>query len=117
MPALRRKAGTSLTTRPRRLTVPSVGSRKPATMLRVVVLPQPDGPSSERNSPRATSRLTPWSTGVDPYRIDTSRSWTSISTERGLSAPAGARLSAEDRGPALGPLAELLADDVVVRRQ
>ena len=31
--------------------VPAVGSMKPAIMRRVVVLPQPEGPSSETNSP------------------------------------------------------------------
>jgi hypothetical protein len=30
---------------------PSVGVSKPAIILRVVVLPQPDGPSIEKNSP------------------------------------------------------------------
>ena len=34
---------------------PAVGSTKPATMRRVVVLPQPEGPSRTRNSPSATS--------------------------------------------------------------
>ena len=32
---------------------PPVGSTRPATMRRIVVLPQPDGPSSETNSPSA----------------------------------------------------------------
>ena len=32
---------------------PSVGASKPAIIRRVVVLPQPDGPSSEKNSPAA----------------------------------------------------------------
>src|ERR1700733_2362436 len=35
---------------------PAVGSSNPATSRRVVVLPQPDGPSSEKNSPAATDR-------------------------------------------------------------
>jgi hypothetical protein len=36
--------------------MPSVGRMKPAIMRSVVVLPQPDGPSSVRNSPaRAVS--------------------------------------------------------------
>jgi hypothetical protein len=37
--------------------VPAVGRRKPAIMRSVVVLPQPDGPSSETNSPGASARL------------------------------------------------------------
>ena len=36
---------------------PLVGRSKPAIIRRQVVLPEPDGPSSEKNSPRATSRL------------------------------------------------------------
>ncbi len=32
-------------------TAPSVGSRKPETVRRIVVLPQPDGPRKEKNSP------------------------------------------------------------------
>ena len=31
--------------------VPAVGSMKPAIIRKVVVLPQPEGPSSETNSP------------------------------------------------------------------
>jgi hypothetical protein len=37
---------------------PLVGSSKPATIRSVVVLPQPDGPSSEKNSPSAMRRST-----------------------------------------------------------
>ena len=33
------------------LIVPAVGSSRPATMRRVVVLPQPDAPSSAKNDP------------------------------------------------------------------
>ena len=35
--------------------VPAVGGMKPAIMRSVVVLPQPDGPSSDTNSPDASS--------------------------------------------------------------
>ena len=35
---------------------PVVGESMPAMRLRRVVLPEPDGPMSERNSPRGTSR-------------------------------------------------------------
>ena len=54
MPALRFHGGSKVTSVPPSRTVPPVGSMKPATMRRVVVLPQPDGPSSTRNSPSAT---------------------------------------------------------------
>src|SRR5262249_46276327 len=36
-------------------TAPALASMKPAIMRKVVVLPQPDGPSSTTNSPSATS--------------------------------------------------------------
>ncbi len=51
MPALRFHGGSRVTSLPPNFTWPAVGSMKPATMRRVVVLPQPDGPSSTRNSP------------------------------------------------------------------
>jgi hypothetical protein len=35
---------------------PSEGGVKPATIIRVVVLPEPLGPRSVRNSPRSTTR-------------------------------------------------------------
>ena len=35
--------------------LPPVGGMKPAIMRKVVVLPQPDGPSSDTNSPLASS--------------------------------------------------------------
>jgi hypothetical protein len=38
---------------------PLVGSSKPAIIISVVVLPEPLGPSSVRNSPFAMSRLIP----------------------------------------------------------
>ncbi len=39
-------------------TSPDVGSSKPAIIRSVVVLPQPDGPSSEKNSPLSIARST-----------------------------------------------------------
>src|SRR5690606_2576447 len=53
------KAGTPCIGRPRSSTSPSSGCSKPAIMRRVVVLPQPEGPSRAKNSPSAMSRLTP----------------------------------------------------------
>src|SRR6266849_796998 len=37
---------------------PSLGRSRPATRLRMVLLPQPDGPTTATNSPARTSRLT-----------------------------------------------------------
>src|SRR5277367_881505 len=44
--------------------LPLVGERKPAIAFKSVVLPQPDGPSRQTNSPSATSRLIFSRTGV-----------------------------------------------------
>src|SRR5262245_14794909 len=37
---------------------PSLGLSRPATRLRIVLLPQPDGPTTATNSPSRTLRLT-----------------------------------------------------------
>src|SRR5437763_16491047 len=61
---LRSRDGTSTprygadTTLPPIEIVPAVGCSSPATQRRVVVLPQPDGPSSTTISPAATRKLT-----------------------------------------------------------
>src|SRR5882672_1133586 len=81
-------------------------------MLSVVVFPHPEGPSRDRNSPLYTSRSRLCRTGVAPYDMATPRSSTSMSTESSRR-----RSAREDRGPALRPVAELLADHVVVRSQ
>src|SRR3954451_8718189 len=41
---------------PPRVMVPEVGVSRPATIRSVVVLPQPEGPSSAKKEPRGTSR-------------------------------------------------------------
>ena len=62
MPSLRRSGGTnspagaSLTSRPPITMLPVSLRSSPATMRRVVVLPQPDGPSSVTNSPCSIAR-------------------------------------------------------------
>src|SRR4051812_1062338 len=55
----RLSGGSLVTSRPRSRIVPLVGSSKPPIIRSVVVLPQPDGPSSEKNSPAAISSVTP----------------------------------------------------------
>jgi hypothetical protein len=45
---------------------PVLGCSNPAIMRRVVVLPQPDGPSSEKNSPASMSRSIPRTAGTSP---------------------------------------------------
>ena len=55
---LRRYGGTSSTGSPSSMIWPLVGVSKPASILSVVVLPQPLGPSRLKNSPLAIVRLT-----------------------------------------------------------
>src|SRR4051812_10741679 len=55
----RRFGGTPTTFWPCRKTSPSVGSSNPAIIRIVVVLPHPDGPSSEKNSPSPMATSTP----------------------------------------------------------
>ena len=50
------RAARSKTVSPPNEIVPAVGSSRPARQRSVVVLPQPLGPSSTRNSPSWTSR-------------------------------------------------------------
>src|SRR5262249_27112564 len=62
----RARGGVSLTTSSLIRTSPDVWRSSPAMILRKVVLPQPDGPSSTRNSPSGTDMLTPSTAGTSP---------------------------------------------------
>ncbi len=46
--------------------LPPLSSMKPAIMRKVVVLPQPDGPSKVTSSPRSSCRLTSLTTATLP---------------------------------------------------
>src|ERR1700693_1980373 len=65
MPSSRERGGTRMpragddTTCPAMLISPDVGCSRPATQRSVVVLPQPEGPSSTTISPAGTAKLTP----------------------------------------------------------
>src|SRR5579871_4840324 len=48
---------------------PAVGASRSATALSSVVLPHPEGPMKETNSPRPTSRLTSLSARTGPSRV------------------------------------------------
>ena len=48
-----------------------MGCSKPATIRSVVVLPQPDGPSSEKNSPASIVRLRSSTAVAEPNRLVT----------------------------------------------
>ena len=56
MPTLRWFGRRPVTSRPAMRIAPEVGISKPATMRKVVVLPQPEAPRNETNSPRSTAR-------------------------------------------------------------
>ena len=58
--------GTPATDSPPNRTVPAVGASKPAISRSVVVFPHPDGPTSVKNSPSRTRRLTPSTASVSP---------------------------------------------------
>ena len=58
--------------------MPPVGSSKPAIIRSIVVLPEPDGPSIEKNSPSAMSRSTPATAVTSPKRLVTPRSDTAV---------------------------------------
>src|SRR5919198_3141205 len=69
----RRSGGTTdctvdSTRSPTRISPPS-GLSRPAISRRVVVLPQPDGPSSDTNSPLSTARLSPLTAPKSPNRL------------------------------------------------
>ena len=65
-----------MTSSPPTRTVPEVGSLKPAIIRSVVVLPHPDGPSREKNSPLTMSRSSPSTTVVPPKTLVRPRSET-----------------------------------------
>src|SRR5689334_1679210 len=78
----RLSGGSWVMSRPRRRIRPAVGSSKPPIMRSVVVLPQPEGPSSEKNSPGRISSETPSTARTAPNRF--SRSMRLISAEPSL---------------------------------
>src|SRR5262245_763277 len=89
---------------------PSSGSTSPATIRRRVLLPQPDGPSSETNSPAAASHDTSSTATTAPNDFLSRRT---VSAGAALlnadDACAGTSVSARDLSPpALGPFRELL---------
>src|SRR5215475_7935927 len=93
--------GSQVTFLPCNQTVPTVGSSNPATIRIVVVLPQPEGPSREKNSPSlirksmsrtaVTTSLPEWKSFVTPD--------SSIAGRLLLSAPDGV-----SAGVVIGPL-------------
>ena len=70
----RLSGGSIVMSRSRSRIRPPVGSSKPPIIRRVVVLPQPDGPRSEKNSPEAMSMDTPSTARTAPKRFSRSTS-------------------------------------------
>ncbi len=77
-----------VTSSPSSSTVPSLGSSKPAIMRRVVVLPQPEGPSIVKNSPRGISRSICLTAAKSPKRFVTPRKVTLGSSSPSLTLTA-----------------------------
>src|ERR1700730_6254296 len=69
--------GTSLTTSPSTAISPALISSSPAIIRSVVVLPQPEGPTSTTNSLSAMSRSMPRTAGSSSYSFTSLRSVTS----------------------------------------
>src|ERR1043166_7643779 len=69
--------GRSLTTSPPMEMLPEVTSSRPAIMRSVVLLPQPEGPTSTTNSLSAMSRLMLRTAGTSPKLLTTLRNATS----------------------------------------
>src|SRR3954470_12992725 len=89
---------------------PVSGARKPATRLRSVVFPPPEGPSSVRSSPRAMSRLASCRATTSPKRFVTP--WTR--TKPG-SAAAGATGSAGEGSARVFDIEDLAEPEERVR--
>src|SRR6478736_5066180 len=64
MPRSRRLVGTPETSVPPMRTTPPCACSSPASTRSAVVFPQPDGPSSDTNSPGSIARSRPCSTGA-----------------------------------------------------
>src|SRR6516225_3098172 len=90
MPMSRRYAGMLVMSLPRATIRPASARTSPATIRRVVVFPDPDGPSRVTNSPARTSRDTS-STAVRPPYAFVTRSSVSAAGSLKPPKPPGAR--------------------------
>src|SRR4051812_11178339 len=108
MPRPRRLGFTLRRSSPSSRIAPALGSTKPAIICSVVVLPQPEGPSSETNSPFSTPSDSPSTATWSPYRF------VSRSRARKLISAGGGASPLDLAGPALVPLLAVLVDRVPV---
>ncbi len=91
--------GAAVTSRPSSRTVPWVGSSNPAIIRIVVVLPHPDGPSMEKNSPLRMARSMPRTAATT-----SPREWNSLTTPSspmaGILGSAAGSVAVAGAGPA-----------------
>src|SRR5262245_5735606 len=128
-PRLRRCTATRVMSSPARITCPPSGSTSPATVRSSVLLPQPEGPRRETNSPGATSSVTSSTATTDPNVLRSRRTLNICRTggpEMAPRPPALGRAAAKPwrasspgstrdlAPPALRPLGELLRDQIGV---
>src|SRR6266516_15109 len=120
MPSPRAAGLILVRSRPPRLIIPALGSTKPAIICSVVVLPQPDGPRRDTNSPFSTPSESPSTTVTSPKRFV--RDW---STRNDILAPfwrvplwrAAPPMSALDlASPALVPVFACRVDHIPIDR-
>src|SRR5688572_666351 len=71
---------------PRMAMRPALGARRPASSITSVDLPQPEGPTMDRNSPGRMSNDTPSSAHTSPSRVAKRRDTPATSTKDGLLA-------------------------------
>src|SRR6516162_5566484 len=74
MPMPRSRGGRAVTSRPSTRMRPPLGCSRPASRRQAVVLPEPDGPSSTRNSPASKARSSARSATVPPAKVLVTRS-------------------------------------------
>src|SRR5215472_8283044 len=82
----RRFGGKPASDLPARRISPALGGTNPETMRRIVVLPQPDGPRNEKNSPSGIERSRPCTAVKLPKRFTTPMN------SRSFAMPSGCRL-------------------------
>ena len=87
MPMPRCRAGTCCMARPPMRMEPAVGVSKPASIIRQVVFPEPDGPSRVRNSPLRICRSRSRTTRVRPSKLLLTPSNSTYASRLGDPAP------------------------------
>src|SRR5438105_8993641 len=89
---------------------PLLGISSPATQRSVVVLPQPEGPSSDKNSPWATSRSSSATAAVSVYNFASCRM---IRRDKLWLSSRHPIPTLDDRGPLLVRRDPIEGDDLV----